>query len=61
MSPSRKTQLEDYRKKRDPARTPEPFGEAAEAPAGFPVAKEAAAALFAVLGLVVLFGGARLG
>ncbi|HET9253493.1 MAG TPA: DNA polymerase ligase N-terminal domain-containing protein, partial [Candidatus Eisenbacteria bacterium] len=58
MSPSRKTQLEDYRKKRDPARTPEPFGDAAEAPprqpdgpvsapgAGFPVAKEAAAALF---------------
>src|SRR6187455_3066030 len=24
VSPSRKTQLEDYRKKRDPARTPEP-------------------------------------
>ena len=60
MSPSRKTQLEHYRKKRDPARTPEPFGDAAEAPpshpdgtlsvpgAEFPVAKEAAAALFAL-------------
>ena len=36
MSPSRKTQLEDYRKKRDPARTPEPFGDAAEGPAPAP-------------------------
>jgi bifunctional non-homologous end joining protein LigD len=56
VSPSRKTQLEDYRKKRDPAHTPEPFGDAADAKtgaagppagAGFPVGKEAAAALFA--------------
>jgi bifunctional non-homologous end joining protein LigD len=45
VSPSRKTQLEDYRKKRDPARTPEPFGAAAEGPSGFPQASPAAAAL----------------
>ncbi|HTM00257.1 MAG TPA: DNA ligase D [Candidatus Omnitrophota bacterium] len=36
MSPTGRSQLEKYREKRDPSRTPEPFGEApvAEAPAG---------------------------
>ncbi len=38
MSPTHRPQLESYRKKRDPARTPEPFGEGAPGPAPGPTA-----------------------
>lgn len=38
MTPSDRSRLEDYRRKRDPTRTPEPFPEAAEAPSDLPSA-----------------------